>query len=98
MKLVERERWDGEVVATDTGTVTWGTHTFAWRFQAFADGEGHVQVIAPSDPPPAAAKIVADLRASDDRTEQTIGAVLADRWPQVFFPEESDDSDAETTL
>jgi hypothetical protein len=79
VQLTERDRWRGDVVGATTETVTWGTHEFTVYFRQFDDGEGHIQVRAPSDPPPCADEIVADLRAGD-ALEQHVAAVLARAW------------------
>lgn len=78
-ELTDRRRWGGDVVAATTLEHTWGTHTFGVRFQMFADGEGHVQVAAPSDPPPSAREIVADGLAGDGM-DRAVASVLADEW------------------
>ena len=79
VQLTERDRWRGDVVGATTETVTWGTHEFVVYFRQFDDGEGHIQVRAPSDPPPCAAEIVADLRRGD-ALERHVAAVLARAW------------------
>ena len=62
-----------------TETVTWGTHEFVVYFQQYQSGEGHIQVRAPSEAPPCADEIVADLR-DGDALEQHVAAVLARAW------------------
>jgi len=79
VQLTDGDRWRGDVVAATTETVTWGTHEFVVYFQAYDSGEGHIQVRAPSDPPPCAAEIVADLRRGD-ALERHVAAVLARAW------------------
>ena len=79
VQLTDGNRWSGDVVGATTETLTWGTHEFTVYFQAYSSGEGHIQVRAPSDPPPCAAEIVADLRAGD-ALEQHVAAVLARAW------------------
>jgi len=80
VELRERGRWDGDVVATDTGSYRWGTHTFQYRLQVFADGDGHLQLAGVSaDPPPAAEAMIADALA-DRWAPPQIGLALARAW------------------
>lgn len=77
--LTARERWDGDVVAQTQFVYRWGTHAFAGEIQAFADGEGYVNLTAPSDPPPSARQIVAAGLAGEELAAN-VAAVLADAW------------------
>ena len=47
-ELIDRGRWDGEVVGSTSYTFEWGTHAFDARIRAFDDGEGYVEVEAAS--------------------------------------------------
>ena len=78
-RTIDRGRWDGEVVGSTTYTYTWGTHTFEAEILLFDDGEGHVRVAAPSDPPPAAEEIVRDGIAAG-AADGAVAAALADGW------------------
>lgn len=77
--LTDRGRWDGDVTAQKRFVYRWGTHTIAGELQTFADGEGHVTISAPSDPPPAAEEIVAGGLAGDVLA-QKVAALLAQEW------------------
>jgi hypothetical protein len=57
----------------------WGTHTIAGELQTFDDGEGHVTISAPSDPPRAAEAIVAGGLAGDVLA-RNVAALLAREW------------------
>jgi len=57
--LTDRGRWEGEVVAQGRFWYKWGTYQLKAEYQKFRDGEGHLTVAAPSDPPADAAAIVA---------------------------------------
>ena len=75
----DRGRWGEEVVETRQLTYRWGSHAFRAEFQLHADGEGHVLVAAPPEPPAAAEEIVAD--ALDAGGEAAMIAVaLAEGW------------------
>jgi len=80
VELRDRERWDGDVVDTYTGSYRWGTHTLWYRIQVFADGNGNLQLGgAPDDPPPAAEAMIADALA-DGWAPAEVGLILAERW------------------
>lgn len=77
--LTDRGRWDGDVTAHKRFVYRWGTHTFVGELQTFDDGEGHVTISAPSDPPPTAEGIVAGGVAGDELA-RNVAAVLAREW------------------
>ena len=78
-ELVDRDRWSGEVVASTTRTVTWGTHEWTVRLQTFEDGQGNITARGPSERPPCARAIVSDL-LDGGGLEPWFAAVLADEW------------------
>jgi hypothetical protein len=77
--LTDRGRWDGDVTAHKRFVYRWGTHAIVGELQSFDDGEGHVTLSAPSDPPPAAEAIVAG-GLEGDVLARNVAAVLADGW------------------
>lgn len=75
----DRTRWGEEVVETRQLTYRWGSHTFHAEYQHHTDGEGHVLVGAPPEPPAAAEEIVADgLDAGGEAA--MIAVALAEGW------------------
>ena len=87
-RIVDRDRWDGVVIAESTETVSWGTYEFIFRLQEFEDGGGHLTVEAPGNPPPCAREIISDWLNAGGFYE--IGAVsLAEGW-DVDIEEVSD--------
>ena len=77
--LTDRGRWGGDVTAQKRFVYRWGTYTFVGELQVFDDGEGHVTISAPSDPPPTAEGIVAGGLAGD-QLAQNVAALLAREW------------------
>jgi hypothetical protein len=77
--LTDRERWDGEVIAQTRFRYRWGTHEYPAELQVFDDDEGHLTVLAPSDPPPDAEAIVAGGLAAGAAAE-SVAAILAEEW------------------
>ena len=77
--LTDRGRWDGEVVAQGRFWFKWGTYQLKAEYQKSRDGEGHLTVAAPSDPPPDATEIVAGGLAGGPAARRA-AAVLADGW------------------
>ena len=78
-ELIDRGRGDGEVVGSTSYTFEWGTHVFDARIRAFDDGEGYVEVEAPSEPPLCAREIVTDA-LDGGPADAAIGALLAREW------------------
>ena len=77
--LTDRGRWDGDVTAQVQFWYRWGTYAFRGELQTFDDGEGHVTISAPSEPPRAAKAIVAGGLAGDVLA-RNVAAVLAEGW------------------
>ena len=78
-QLIDRGRWEGEVVGSTSYTFEWGTYAFDARIRAFADGEGYVEVVAPGEPPLCAREIVTDA-LDGGPADAAIGALLAREW------------------
>ena len=78
-ELIDRGRWDGDVVGSTSYTFEWGTHAFDARIRAFDDGEGYVEVVAPGEPPLCAREIVTDA-LDGGAADAAIGALLAREW------------------
>ena len=78
-ELIDRGRWDGEVVGSTSYTFEWGTYSFDARIRCFADGAGHVEVDAPGEPPLCAREIVTDA-LNGAPADAAIGALLAREW------------------
>lgn len=79
IQITDRDKWDGDVVATRTWRWRWGTHSFHAELQVFADGDGHLSIDGPDRKPPSAREIVADGLDGTAR-EYAMALVLADEW------------------
>ena len=78
-RFTDGGRWEGEVIGEGTRTFEWGTHEFEVNMQLFADGEGHMRVMAPGTPPLCASEIVADWLEAGPAYRQAAG-LLAEGW------------------
>lgn len=78
--VYDRDRWEGEVTASKTVFLWWGTHTIETRIQDFADGDSHIYLLdIPDSPPPYAEVWLADWLDSHDIL-QSAAVVLAKDW------------------
>ena len=78
-QTTDRGPWDGALSGVTSYTYCWGTHEFTAEVRLFDDGEGHVRVRAPSDPPPSAEEIVRDGIDSGG-VDAAVATTLAQGW------------------
>lgn len=77
--LIDRERWDGDVVGQTRFVYRWGAHAYPCEMQLFADGDGYITINAPRTPPPSAENIVRGGLEADPPLPST-AAILAKEW------------------